>query len=148
MRERSENSDAAENLGTSIRPNELRVASEDDILHARQQARTVAEEMGFSITDCTRIVTAVSELARNIHLYADSGVMRWQEIDDGVNRGLELTFDDDGPGIDDVDGVLRGEHSTSDGMGRGIRGTKKLMDEFELTSSPEDGTTIVIRKWK
>ena len=92
-------------------------------------------------------MTAASELARNIHLYADVGVMEWREIHDGSRSGLELTFDDDGPGINDVEGVLRAEYSTSDGMGRGIQGTKKLMDEFDIASSEADGTTITIRKW-
>lgn len=124
------------------------IESEDDILVARQTARDVAEAAGFSITDVTRTVTAVSELARNIHLYADTGVMEWQVLDDGVRgTGVELTFDDDGPGIDDVEGVLQAEYSTSDGMGRGIQGSKKLMDEFEITSSAADGTTVTIRKW-
>ena len=73
--------------------------------------------------------------------------MEWREIHDGSRSGLELTFDDDGPGINDVEGVLRAEYSTSDGMGRGIQGTKKLMDEFDIASSEADGTTITIRKW-
>lgn len=126
---------------------ELLVSSEDDILRARKQARALAEGMGFSITDVTRIVTAVSELARNIHLYAGDGVMQWRTIEKPHRVGIELTFDDDGPGIDDVEGVLNADHSTSNGMGRGIHGAKQLMDEFDLTSSAEDGTTVIIRKW-
>jgi len=135
-------------VGETVRSGSVRIAGEQDILRARQQARKVAESMEFRITDVTRIVTAVSELARNIHLYAGEGVMRWREISDGARSGIELTFDDDGPGIEDVQGVLQGSHSTSDrGMGRGIQGTKKLMDDFEIATDPDDGTTITIRKW-
>ena len=126
----------------------IRVRSEDDILRARQEARAVAEEIGFSTTDVTRIVTGVSELARNMHLYAEDGIMTWREIEADRDSGIELVFDDEGPGIDDIQGVLRAEHSTSGGMGRGIQGTKKLMDAFDLTSNAEDGTTITVRKWQ
>lgn len=144
----SDNSDLAtarQSEGTES--GEIRVSKEDDILRARKQARSVAEEMGFSITDVTRIVTAVSELARNIHLYAGDGVMHWRRIEKPHSEGIELTFDDDGPGIGDVEGVLNADHSTSNGMGRGIHGAKQLMDEFDLASSAENGTTITIRKW-
>jgi len=137
----------AEPSYTTVRSGVVRIESEDDILRARQQARDLAEECDFSITDVTRTVTATSELARNIHLYAGTGAMEWRELTDGGRTGLELVFDDDGPGIDDIEGVLRGEHSTSKGMGRGIEGTKTLMDEFELESTAETGTTITIRKW-
>jgi serine/threonine-protein kinase RsbT len=134
--------DSAEILDSGM----VRIAAERDILGARKEARDVAEEMAFRLTDVTRIVTAVSELARNIHLYTDGGEMSWRKLAAGGRQGIELTFEDDGPGIDDVEGVLNAEHSTSDGMGRGIQGTKKLMDEFDLSTSPE-GTTITIRKW-
>jgi len=139
--------DRTDSVGETVDSGTVRIEREQDILRARQQAREVAEEIGFRITDVTRIVTAVSELARNIHLYADEGEMRWRQIEDGGRTGIELVFDDDGPGIGDVEGVLHGEHSTSQGMGRGIQGTKKLMDDFDLTTDPESGTTIVIRKW-
>jgi serine/threonine-protein kinase RsbT len=125
----------------------LGIHAEEDILRARKQARSVAEDVGFSITDVTRIVTAVSELARNVHLYAGSGEMRWQIVRDGSRTGIELVFADDGPGIDDVEGVLEATHSTSEGMGRGIQGTKKLMDDFTLSTSQDEGTTITVRKW-
>ena len=131
-----------------IRSGEIAIGSEAHILRARKQAREVAESEDFSITDVTRLVTAVSELARNVHLYAGDGVMTWRVIENGNQTGFEITFDDDGPGIEDVEGVLRADHSTSDGMGRGIQGTRKLMDEFALSSSAESGTTVTIRKWR
>lgn len=139
--------DAFDTGATVQQSGTVRVRSEDDILLARQEARAVAEEIGFSTTDVTRIVTGVSELTRNMHLYADDGIMKWREIEAGRDRGIELVFDDDGPGIDDIEGVLRAEYSTSGGMGRGIQGTKKLMDGFDIVSNPEDGTTITVRKW-
>ncbi|MDG5776742.1 anti-sigma regulatory factor [Haloarculaceae archaeon H-GB2-1] len=148
MDERQESDERRRSPTTTARSGEVWIDSEDDILRARQQARSIAEDIGLSITDVTRTVTAVSELARNVFLYADEGVMKWREIEDGPRVGIELVFEDDGPGIDDVDGVLRADHSTSNGMGRGIQGTKKLMDDFELTSSAEKGTTILIRKWR
>ncbi|TQQ81407.1 anti-sigma regulatory factor [Halonotius roseus] len=146
MSEDGKTSDAVD--AQVLRSGTIRVRSEDDILRARQEARAVAEEIGFSTTDVTRIVTGVSELARNMHLYAEDGIMTWREIEAGRDSGIELVFDDEGPGIDDIQGVLRAEHSTSGGMGRGIQGTKKLMDAFDLTSNAEDGTTITVRKWQ
>ncbi len=122
------------------------IRSEDDILRARQAIRSVAEEMEFRLTDVTRIVTAVSELARNIHLYADEGEMRWVTLRESRRAGLEVVFDDDGPGIDNVEAALQGNHSTSDGMGRGLTGTRKLVDEFDIETD-DSGTTITIRKW-
>lgn len=148
MSEEGGTTDAFDTGATVLQSGTIRVRSEDDILLARQEARAVAEEIGFSTTDVTRIVTGVSELARNIHLYAEEGVMEWREIAADRDSGIELVFDDDGPGIDDIEGVLRAEYSTSGGMGRGIQGTKKLMDGFDMASNPEDGTTITVRKWQ
>jgi serine/threonine-protein kinase RsbT len=148
MSDDDEQSATFDTQGSVLQSGTLRVRSEDDILRARQEARAVAEEIGFSTTDVTRIVTGVSELTRNMHLYAEDGIMEWREIEAGREGGIELVFDDDGPGIDDIEGVLRAEHSTSGGMGRGIQGTKKLMDAFDIESNPEDGTTITVRKWR
>mgnify|MGYP000465863516 FL=1 len=148
MNDRTKSSGDGDPTSTdSGRSGGVKITEESDILRARKAARDVVEDLSFRITDVTRIVTAVSELARNIHLYADEGTMRWRVIEDGTRSGIELTFEDDGPGISDVEGVMRAEHSTSNGMGRGIQGTKKLMDEFELATSEADGTTIRIRKW-
>lgn len=126
----------------------VHIAREDDILIARQTVRDVTDAGGFGLTDVTRIVTAVSELARNIFLYAGEGVMEWAEISRGDRDGIELVFDDDGPGIENLDAALAGNHSTSDGMGRGLAGTQELMDEFEITTGEGEGTTITIRKWQ
>lgn len=139
-------SDSGINTATVVDSGTVTITSENDILRARQQVREVAEEMEFRLTDVTRIVTAVSELARNIHLYAEEGEMRWAKLSRHRETGLELVFDDDGPGIDNLDAALQGNHSTSDGMGRGLAGTQKLVDEFEAETG-DDGTEITIRKW-
>ena len=123
------------------------IAAEDDIVTARTTIRPVVTDLGFGVTDVTRIVTAVSELARNVYLYADSGTMTWQTRSDGGRRVFEIVFDDDGPGIDDVEQALDQGYSTSEGMGLGLSGTEKLMDEFEIESAHEEGTTVTIGKY-
>lgn len=124
-----------------------KIDGDEDIVTARMTMRQTASDLGFGITDTTRIVTAVSELARNIYLYAGSGTMRWQSRRDGDQPLLEIEFDDDGPGIDDVEQALQSGQSSSEGMGQGLPGAKKLMDEFDLETSPDDGTTITIGKY-
>lgn len=126
---------------------QIEIESEDDILRARQAAREVAEEIGLGTTDTTRIVTAVSELARNIYLYAGEGSMKWERIPEKNRRGLTFVFEDEGPGISDPEGALKGEYSTSNGMGRGLSGTQTLMDDMEIDTEVGEGTTITIRKW-
>ncbi|WP_436936379.1 anti-sigma regulatory factor [Halovenus marina] len=147
--ERSHGSSPVDDLddATVTRSGAVSITSEDDILEARQTVRTVAEESGFGLTDVTRIVTAVSELARNIFLYAEEGRMEYRVLTAAGEEGIELVFDDDGPGVENVDAALQGNHSTSDGMGRGLVGTRELMDEFHIETSASEGTTITIRKW-
>ncbi|WP_049982127.1 anti-sigma regulatory factor [Halorubrum sp. BV1] len=125
----------------------VEIQSETDVLQTRQQARDAAEQVGFDTTDITRIVTAVSELARNIHLYAGEGTMEWKHITDDDRTGLTVIFEDQGPGIDDPDAALEGEFSTSDGLGRGLSGTQTLMDDMEIDTEQGEGTTITITKW-
>ena len=126
---------------------ELHIASEGDIVAARRLIRNAATDLGFSITDVTRIVTAASELTRNIYHYAGSGVMRWRVIGAGLGAGLELTFEDAGPGIPDLAKALESGYSTSKGLGLGLPGAKRLMDEMTLRSQVGVGTTVQIRKW-
>lgn len=125
----------------------VEIQSETDVLQTRQRARDAAEQVGFGTTDVTRIVTAVSELARNIHLYAGEGTMEWRQTTDNDRTGLMVIFEDNGPGIDDPDAALEGEFSTSDGLGRGLSGTKTLMDEMEIDTEQGEGTTITITLW-
>lgn len=126
---------------------EARIDSESDIVTARKMVRVTATQLGFGLTDVTRIVTAASELTRNIHQYAGAGVMRWRSLSQGGNIGLELTFEDHGPGMDDIAKFMEPNFSTSGGLGLGLPGAKRLMDEMTIDSKPGKGTTITVRKW-
>lgn len=125
----------------------IQIESEADIVNARTTVRQTASDLGFGLTDTTRIVTAVSELARNIYLYADSGTVRWQVRGNMGNSKLELVFEDDGPGISDIDQALDEGYTTSNGMGRGLSGSRKLMDEFDIESEDGEGTTVRVCKY-
>jgi Anti-sigma regulatory factor (Ser/Thr protein kinase) len=127
---------------------EVRIQDESHIISVRKSVREVATRLGFGITDVTRIITAASELARNIYHYAGTGVMRWRILDKGVNIGIELIFEDHGPGIADVDQVMQQGYSTSGGLGMGLPGSKRLMDEFEIQSKIGLGTIVTVKKWK
>lgn len=127
---------------------EVSIRVERDIVTARQSVREVASHLGFGLTDCTRIVTAASELARNTFKYAGGGVMRWRLLQkDGV-AGIELDFEDQGPGISDIPLALGEGYTTSGGLGMGLPGAKRLMDEMEIASEVGKGTKIVVRKWQ
>jgi serine/threonine-protein kinase RsbT len=126
---------------------EFRIESESDIVTARKVVRDAATAMGFGITDVTRIVTAASELTRNIYHYAKSGVMRWRVLNGGDRAGLELTFEDHGPGIPDVPKAMEMGFSTGKGLGMGLPGSKRLMDEMTIESTVGQGTTVRVRKW-
>jgi serine/threonine-protein kinase RsbT len=129
---------------------EIRVAinSDQDIVSARQKGRVMANDIGFSSGDATLIATAISELARNIVAYASKGRITLKIVN-GLNRqGISVTASDDGPGIPDVGQALRDGFSTSGSLGLGLPGVRRLMDEFEITSQPGQGTTVVVRKWR
>jgi serine/threonine-protein kinase RsbT len=132
----------------SIRQREVLIRSESDIVTTRRTVRDVAKALGFGITDVTRIVTATSELARNIVLYAGSGVMRWREVARSGSIGVELTLEDNGPGIASIEQAMQEGYTTSGGLGLGLPGTKRLMDEFEIASEVGKGTRITVRKWR
>lgn len=124
------------------------IDNESDIIIVRKTIREAAVKLDFSLTDVTRVVTAASELARNIFLYAGSGVMRWRALEASNATGMELTFEDHGPGIADLEQVMQDGYSTSRGLGLGLPGTKRLMDEMEIISQVGQGTTVVIKKWR
>ncbi len=128
-------------------PGEFRIQSEGDIVAARKAIRQAAAALGFGITDVTRIVTAASELTRNIYQYARSGVMRWRPLHEAGRVGLELTFEDHGPGIPDVSRAMEPGFSTGRGLGMGLPGAKRLMDEMSIQSTVGKGTTVQVRKW-
>ncbi len=126
---------------------EFQIGSEGDIVMARRLVRNAAAALGFGLTDVTRIVTAASELIRNIYQYAGSGTMRWRPLADGGLSGLELTFEDHGPGIPDVAQAMQSGFSTSKGLGLGLPGAKKLMDEMRIESQVGRGTMVRVCKW-
>lgn len=123
------------------------VAADPDIVEARQTGRDLAAQLGFSLTDLTMIATAISEVARNITTYAGRGVVTLRLIRQTQRRGLVVIARDDGPGIADVDRAMQDGFSTGRGMGLGLPGARRLMDEFEIDSSLGRGTTVTMRKW-
>jgi serine/threonine-protein kinase RsbT len=127
---------------------EVKIETESDIAMARRAVRDLASKMGFGITETARIVTAVSELGRNVHKYAGGGVMQWHALRNGDNSGLELRFEDHGPGIADVNEALREGFSTGGGLGMGLPGAKRLMDQLDIESTVGLGTTVTVRKWR
>lgn len=124
------------------------IRSDTDVVRVRQQVRTWAIELGFGLVDQTKIVTAASELARNVLIYGDGGTVRLEALNDGVRKGLRLTFEDQGPGISDLELAMKDGYSTGTGLGLGLSGAKRLSNEFELRSVPGVGTRVMITRWK
>ncbi|MFL6558982.1 MAG: anti-sigma regulatory factor [Bacillus sp. (in: firmicutes)] len=125
----------------------VKIITEWDIVAARQLGRNVAKELEFGTVDQARITTAISELARNIYLYAGQGEIRIERINGRDKRGIKVIAADNGPGIQDIRKVMEDGYSTSGGLGAGLPGVKRLMDEFDITSSLEEGTIIETVKW-
>jgi serine/threonine-protein kinase RsbT len=123
------------------------IAAEADILSARQQGRELARTAGFTASDQTVIAAAISEIARNILIYARRGEIRLQVVADGDRNGLVIVASDRGPGIADVELALQEGFSTSGGLGLGLPGARRLMDEFAIDSGRGRGTTITMKKW-
>lgn len=123
------------------------IIKEWDIVSARQLGRNIAKDMGFGTVDQARIATAISELARNIYLYTDKGKICLEVIDSLDKRGICLVSVDNGPGIDDLSQVMQDGYSTSNGLGAGLPGVKRLMDEFDINSDLGKGTEIRAVKW-
>ena len=123
------------------------IDSEASLVTVRGRVRATAVQLGFGIVDQTKLVTAASELARNVFRYAGSGRMIIEELDDSDRRGIRVTFEDNGPGIDDVELALRDGYSTGDSLGIGLPGAKRLVDELTIDSRPGEGTTVVITAW-
>lgn len=126
----------------------VEIVKEEDVVAARQVSRQVATKYGFSLVDQTRIITAVSELARNILMYGIRGWMEYHEVNGPRgNKGLEFVFQDYGPGIRDVELAMTPGYTTGNGLGLGLSGARRLMDEFTIDSKPGEGTFISITKW-
>ena len=123
------------------------IQCEDDVVRVRQAVRQWATQMRFGLVDQTKIVTAASELARNTLVHGGGGQMQLAAIQNDRSRGIRLTFSDTGPGIPDIALALRDGYSTGTGMGLGLSGSKRLMNEFELDSAPGKGTRVTVIKW-
>ncbi|HSP21425.1 MAG TPA: anti-sigma regulatory factor [Planococcus sp. (in: firmicutes)] len=125
----------------------VEILTEWDIVAARQLGRNVAKELGFGTVDQARITTAISELARNIYLYAGQGRIEIQQLMENGNKGILIIAADQGPGIPDIRRVMEDGFSTSGGLGAGLPGVKRLMDEFKIETIPGEGTDIRATKW-
>jgi serine/threonine-protein kinase RsbT len=123
------------------------ITTDTDIVVARQKGRELAERIGFSRTDLTFIATAISEVARNITSYAGQGEILLRVVDGDGRVGIHMEARDDGPGIGDLQRALEDGYSTAEGMGLGLPGARRLMDEFEVRSEAGTGTTVIMRKW-
>ncbi len=126
----------------------MSIQSSADVVLVRQAVRQWAVELRFSLVDQTKIVTAASELARNTLDYGGGGMVKLEALQEGIRRGLRLTFEDKGPGIPDLDLALKDGYTTGGGLGMGLSGTKRLVNEFNIVSQVGEGTCITITKWK
>lgn len=126
----------------------LRLRSDEDVVGLRKQVRERAVAIALSLVDQTKLVTAASELARNTIKYGGGGEVHLDGLDDGVRKGIGLLFVDAGQGIADIDSALRDGFTTGGGLGLGLGGSKRLVDEFDIDSRPKEGTAVLIVKWK
>jgi len=123
------------------------IQKEWDIVSARQCGRDLAKQLGFKTVDQARIATAISELARNIYLYTNQGEISFDIVENAGKQGIRINAVDTGPGIEDMNKVMEDGYSTSGGLGAGLSGTKRLMDEFDVQSEVGQGTKVKIIKW-
>ncbi|HEY9633890.1 MAG TPA: anti-sigma regulatory factor [Coleofasciculaceae cyanobacterium] len=126
----------------------MNIQSSADVVLVRQSVRQWAVELRFSLVDQTKIVTAASELARNTLDYGGGGIVKLEALQEGIRRGLRLTFEDKGPGIPDLDLALKDGFTTGGGLGMGLSGTKRLVNDFNIVTQVGEGTCITITKWK
>jgi serine/threonine-protein kinase RsbT len=124
------------------------IAASSDIVLIRQEVRRWAVELGFSLVDQTKMITAASELARNSLDYGGGGIVRFRIVENGTKRGLQLTFEDEGPGIPDIELAMTDGYTTGKGMGLGLGGSRRLVNAFEITSAAGKGTRVTITRWK
>jgi serine/threonine-protein kinase RsbT len=127
---------------------EAPLRSDHEIVLARQMVRRLTQELGFSLVDQTKMVTAASELARNALVYGGGGSMKWELLDNGGRRGLKLTFSDEGPGIADVEIAMTDGWTSGKGLGMGLSGARRLVNQFEIDTRPGAGTRVTITRWK
>ncbi|GEN55058.1 MULTISPECIES: anti-sigma regulatory factor [Halobacillus] len=125
----------------------VNIKKEWDIVGARQLGRDISRKIGFGTVDQARIATAISELARNIYLYAGTGKVCFEALEDMNKKGIRIVATDEGPGIKDISQVMEDGFTTSGGLGAGLPGVKRLMDDFDIVSGEGEGTEITVVKW-
>ena len=130
------------------RSDEMPVRSEQHIVLVRQAVRKITQELGFSLVDQTKMVTAASELARNTLIYGGGGSLLWEVLFEGARKGLRLTFTDTGPGIADLSLAMKDGWTSGSGMGMGLSGAKRLVNDFDIRTEPGKGTRVMIARWK
>lgn len=130
------------------RADTLSIHASDDIVAVRQVVRTWAARLGFRLVDQTKLVTAASELARNTLDYGGGGTVRVELVQNGSRSGVRLTFEDQGPGIPDVELALKDGYTTSSGLGLGLGGARRLVNEFEIVSRVGEGTRVSVTRWR
>lgn len=126
----------------------LHIRSSADVVAVRQATRALSERVGFSLVDQTKLITAASELARNTIDYGGGGSVSLELVENGVHRGVRLTFEDQGPGIQDVATALKDGYTTGRGLGLGLGGARRLVNDFTIESAPGSGTRVMIARWK
>ena len=132
----------------AIKSESRAVSSDEDVVRVRRLVREWTVAAGFSLVDQTKFVTAASELARNMVQYGGGGELRIETLNSGPRLGVRLTFEDHGPGIGDIEQAMRDGYTSGSGLGLGLGGAKRLVNEFEIHSRPGEGTKVAITRWK
>jgi serine/threonine-protein kinase RsbT len=135
-------------MPVTSRSESIAVRGSGEVVSVRHLVRRWAVDLGFTLVEQTKIVTAASELARNMVDYGGGGMLTVELLEDGIRRGLRLIFEDQGPGIPDVSRALQDGFTTGSGMGLGLGGAKRLSNEFEIRTAPGEGTRVAITRWK
>ncbi|MEU1884495.1 ATP-binding protein [Micromonospora sp. WMMD987] len=133
--------------GVDLGPQTQAITSDEDVVRVRQLVRTVAVAVRLSLVDQTKLVTAASELARNTLIYGGGGTAEVTVVEDGRRRGVRILFADSGPGIADLGLALTDGYTTGGGMGLGLSGSRRLVDDFDIQTAPGEGTRITVTKW-
>lgn len=126
----------------------MQVRGEADVVMVRQMVRTWSIQQGFTLVEQTKMVTAASEIARNTVIHGKGGTMRMEALDEEMRKGLRLVFEDHGPGIPDIELALRDGYTTSTGLGMGLGGARRLVNEFSIESKPGQGTKVTLARWR
>jgi serine/threonine-protein kinase RsbT len=133
---------------TVVQSEQMPVRTEQDIVMVRQMVRKLSQESSFSLVDQTKMVTAASELARNTLIHGGGGNMQWEKLVDGTRKGVRLAFEDQGPGIANLELAMMDGWTSGNGLGMGLSGAKRLVNDFSIESDPGKGTRVTIARWK